>query len=208
MRKYIIADLLSASRFVWAVVLVGLILIQAPPAMWVVLATTAALLTDALDGAAAKKWPYPDDGKYRWWRQDQKDPDGSSKTVSCLDTPADLALGLSIIAYTYFMVSWVWGLVLFLAVPSAIIGLIVINRAERSGKTYVGLLRNIRLAIYLACLAIAICVWLFTISHNPVLWLVIYLAGAVVIIYLKRGRLIHGKSYNNTNKHPKPKSPR
>jgi phosphatidylglycerophosphate synthase len=195
MKKYHIADLLTASRFVWAIVLVCLVFFKIQPAMWVVLATTLALLTDALDGPAAKRWPYPNDNKYRWWRRVQKAPNGTFKVVACLDTPADLVLGLGLVAYTFFMVSPVWGVVLFSAVPIGLAGLFIIGRIESRG-TESRLLRNARLALYFAYLALTLVVWIVNTSPNPSLWAAVYLAGGFILAYLKRGRLVYGKNYN------------
>jgi phosphatidylglycerophosphate synthase len=206
MRKYLIADLLTGSRFVWAVVLVGLVLFKVEPAMWVVLVTTLALLTDALDGAAARRWPYPNDNKYRWWRRVQKAPDGSFKTVACLDTPADIVLGIGLIIYTFFMVDRVWGMVLFSAVPLGLIGLFVIGWAESRSKVELKLLRNIRLAMYFLYMVATLGVWLFALSSCPLVWTCIYMTGALVLAYLKRGRLIYGKAYNQVVMKPKRRS--
>ena len=184
MKRYFIADLLTGSRIVWAVVLCVFTALSVKPAMWLVLATLLVLSTDALDGSAARKWPYPNDGKSRWWRRVQ------------LDTPADLALGLSMVAYTLFVVDFAWGIGLLSAVPIALIALLVIWLVERK-RPRATVLRNLRLAGYFTYLALILGVWTFTVSENPLAWLVVYGVAGIVVALLKKGRLVHGKGYNS-----------
>ncbi|MDR1032541.1 MAG: CDP-alcohol phosphatidyltransferase family protein [Candidatus Nomurabacteria bacterium] len=196
MRKYLIADMLTVSRFAWAAVLVLLAIFGVELSMVLVIATTLALLTDALDGAAARKWPWPE-GVRRFGQPAKADsPGGSKEDDFCLDTPADLALGAGMVVYTYLVVSPLWGLVLFSAVPLGLIGLLVIHQVELRQKREAKTLRGMRLAAYFAYIGLTLVVWVFHASANPWAWVVAYVVGALVLAVLKRGRLIYGKIYN------------
>ncbi len=59
----------------------------------------AAELCDAIDGPCAKRWKYPKDGKYRWWRT----------YASEIDKITDLMTGCAMIIYTIARVNSVFG---------------------------------------------------------------------------------------------------
>jgi len=67
MKKYHLADALTALEAVMAIILLGMAFNRtaADVAIWVFVLGE---LADALDGPCARRWPYPDDGKVRWWR--------------------------------------------------------------------------------------------------------------------------------------------
>jgi len=67
MKKYHLADALTAFEVTMAIALLGMAFFQIPAdiAIWVFVLGE---LADALDGPCARRWPYPDDGKVRWWR--------------------------------------------------------------------------------------------------------------------------------------------
>lgn len=67
MKKYHLADALTAFEVMMAFTLIGMAFFQVPAdtAIWVFVAGE---LADAFDGPCARRWPYPNDGKYRWWR--------------------------------------------------------------------------------------------------------------------------------------------
>lgn len=98
MKKYHIADLLTLSRFLLAVALFVLVFtISEPKNRLVLLLFSLGSLTDALDGEFARKYPYPKDGKARWWRKYQFDYDLYQYEIN--DIVADLLLGLATLVY-------------------------------------------------------------------------------------------------------------
>lgn len=67
MRKYHLADALTALEIIAAVTIIGMSIFQTP-ADWVIWVFAIGELCDAFDGICARRWPYPDDKKHRWWR--------------------------------------------------------------------------------------------------------------------------------------------
>lgn len=59
----------------------------------------AAELCDAVDGPCARRWKYPNDGKYRWWRTYAPE----------IDKITDLMTGCAMIIYTIARVNSVFG---------------------------------------------------------------------------------------------------
>lgn len=67
MKKYLIADALSLTEIIMGLTLLVMTAVHAP-ADWAIWVFVAGELCDAFDGICARRWPYPDDGKLRWWR--------------------------------------------------------------------------------------------------------------------------------------------
>lgn len=67
MKSYHLADALTLGEVIAGVILLGMtaLRISADYAIWVFVAGE---LCDAFDGVCARRWPYPNDGKTRWWR--------------------------------------------------------------------------------------------------------------------------------------------
>lgn len=67
MRKYHLADALTALEIIMAATITGMIIFggSANVVIWLF---AVGELCDAFDGICARRWPYPDDGKFRWWR--------------------------------------------------------------------------------------------------------------------------------------------
>ncbi len=67
MKSYHLADVLTLSEVLAGVILLGMATLRVPAdyAIWVFVAGE---LCDAFDGVCARRWPYPNDGKKRWWR--------------------------------------------------------------------------------------------------------------------------------------------
>lgn len=103
MRKYHLADVLTSLETFLAVVLVGFAIgnVSVDYALWVF---AIAELCDAFDGICARRWPYPNDGKRRWWR---------TYAVE-LDQISDIATGLACLIYVIWRVSPACGLVVFI----------------------------------------------------------------------------------------------
>ena len=88
MKKYHIADVLTLSEAILAVILTicAMLNVSADYAIWVF---AAAELCDAFDGICARRWPYPNDGKVRWWRQ----------YASEIDELTDIMVGLACLLF-------------------------------------------------------------------------------------------------------------
>ena len=103
MRKYHLADVLTSLETLCAAILIGFAIGNVPVdyALWVF---AAAELCDAFDGICARRWPYPDDGKRRWWRIYAVE----------LDQLSDIAAGLACLLYVSWRVSFTCGLVVLI----------------------------------------------------------------------------------------------
>ena len=81
---YYLADVLTLLRVVGTAAILGLAGFgDAADTLTVLVLFALSELTDAFDGMAARRWPYPQDGKRRWWRTYAEE----------IDQIADLALG-------------------------------------------------------------------------------------------------------------------
>ena len=90
LKKYHIADILTASRFIFAMVIIAFTLFAASPAK-VLAVFIIGEITDAVDGPAATKWPYPEKlEKSLWWRVNKV----------AFDIAADMTLGIATLIYT------------------------------------------------------------------------------------------------------------
>lgn len=83
MKKYHLADALSLIEILMGLTLLVMIVIPAP-ADWAIWVFVAGQLCDAFDGICARRWPYPDDGKPRWWR--------IPKVVQAIEHTSDILL--------------------------------------------------------------------------------------------------------------------
>ena len=99
MHKYHIADILTFARFFC----VGGLFV-AIDARMAFLIFAIGELTDAFDGIAARRWPYPNDGKRRWWRE----------YADAYDKVADIALALAALWFITRHVNFVIGLAILL----------------------------------------------------------------------------------------------
>lgn len=111
MKKYHIADVLTFSRFILGGLLIFFTIAGVSPTLALIVFVLAEL-TDAFDGMAARHWPYPNDGKKRWWRE----------CASGIDQIADIFLGLTLLIYIMVrMDAWVayiaFALIIVIAIP-------------------------------------------------------------------------------------------
>ena len=88
-KKYHVADILTAMRYFFTVIMLILTVKSASPA-WALFIFSVGELTDAADGPAAARWPYPAELEQRlWWRR--------NKVI--FDMTADMALGIATLLY-------------------------------------------------------------------------------------------------------------
>lgn len=116
MKKYHIADVLTLSRIVVFSSLLIFFTFAGVGSGWALLFFVLGLLTDAADGEAARTWPYPKDGKKRWWRE--------NKRYELHDKIADIILLASMIFYTAFGVLQ-WKVMIPISIVAAIAAVIV-----------------------------------------------------------------------------------
>ena len=89
MKKHHIPDILTASRFLLAAIIIGLTIAGASPGRVLALFVIGEL-TDAIDGPLAFRWPYPDELERRlWWRVNKV----------FFDIAADMTLGIATLLY-------------------------------------------------------------------------------------------------------------
>lgn len=67
MKKYLLADVLSFLEVFLGLALIAMIYLKTPADL-VIWVFVCGELCDAFDGICARRWPYPRDGKFRWWR--------------------------------------------------------------------------------------------------------------------------------------------
>lgn len=105
MHKYHIADLFTVSEVILAGILMWMTIanISADYAIWVFVAGE---LCDALDGPCARRWHYPDDGRYRWWRHYNSE----------IDQLSDIVLAVACGLYLIFRVHTFGGCCLLLGI--------------------------------------------------------------------------------------------
>lgn len=102
MKKYHVADVLSLLEVLCVVAIIVCIAMGIKSEI-VLLLFGFGELCDAFDGSAARKWPYPDDGKRRPWR--------NPTFIRHYEWAKDIALGLSVLAYIIVRIDWLTGVV-------------------------------------------------------------------------------------------------
>lgn len=103
MKKYHIADMLTALEFVSAVVLLILTIVGADAGVALIVFLFGELC-DAFDGIAARTWHYPDDGKVRWWREH----------ASGIDQLSDIVLAFFVLVYVAAHVDFELGITIII----------------------------------------------------------------------------------------------
>ena len=115
MKKYHIADVLTLSRIVIFSSLLIFFTFVGVSSGWALFVFVIGELTDALDGIVARAWPYPKDGKRRWWRENER--------YQLFDKVADIILLVSFLFYIVFYLHW-W-VVAWISVAFGVVAIIV-----------------------------------------------------------------------------------
>ena len=186
-------DVLTALRFVGAVVISCLCGVGPEVAAAVLAIFVLAELTDAFDGECARRWPYPADGKRRWWRVH----------AETLDQVADLALAAAVLLYVGLYLQPVLAVTIFIvtvvvAVPVQIWRNQRIRRIPNEDddplRVRVILARRV---LYLAgIVALVLTLLVAVLGDNWVAWTITLAAALVVgsfLLWFKRGRLTRDK---------------
>lgn len=195
-KKYHVADLLTASRYFFAAVIILLTITAAPP-VWVLAIFVIGELTDAADGPASSRWPYPDEWEKRlWWRV--------HKVV--FDMAADMALGIAaliyVAAHTYAFGRTLCIVSIMIGTISQLMVVYVLPPPDRSLFTK-GLILLRRALLYIPAIAAVMIMLLLkatvpgeltweAISRSDSLkvWLSIGAIIGAVLFYLKRDRVV------------------
>lgn len=177
--KYI-ADVLTVLRLVSAFVIFFAILQES----WVLAAALFAfgILTDAVDGVAARRWPYSDaENRRLWWRRD----------AHLFDNVADSSLAFAALLGLAIVMP-VWWLVLCGVAMGSILFLVAIERSRHSrpqlaeridvcfGWTYGALLAST--LVYLT--------WQAAGAQTLSVWLGVYVVAGLGLLWMKRDRLV------------------
>ena len=108
MKKYLIADFLTLLRAIIGVVIFSLVFsLKEGRTALVLILFSLGELTDALDGEFARRYSYPKDRKYRWWRAECEVFDMHRYELN--DILADLILGAATLFYIAKFVSPLFG---------------------------------------------------------------------------------------------------
>ncbi len=102
MKKYHRADVLSFTEVICAF-LIGAGIVLGFKVQTILLLFGAGELCDAFDGVAARRWPYPDDGKRRPWR--------NPIFIKYYEWTKDILLVLITLLYIAVRIDWATGLV-------------------------------------------------------------------------------------------------
>ena len=195
-KKYHIADILTASRFFFAALIIAMTLWGSHPGK--VLAIFAiGEMTDAADGPAATKWPYPDELEERlWWRVNKV----------AFDIVADMTLGTAVLAYTALH-TYSFGVVLMVGslLLGAVTQLLVVYVLPSPEKSlFTKYLILVRRALLYVPTIIAVVIMLLLKATVPgeltweavgnsslfKIWLAIGLSIGGVMFYIKRDRIV------------------
>ena len=194
---YWVADVLTSSRiFPFAFMMVIFTIVGAPP--WMALVVfSAGELTDAFDGPAANRWPYPEYLEKRlWWRKRKVE----------FDMAADMILGVSALAYIAFRT---YPIGMMLAKLVVIVGVVVqvlvvfwLNpQLPRLARTVI-LIRRRSLYVPLVAMVIVILLLAATVGIEAqvtwevmwtsgfVMWLVFGISIGIVLVWYKWDRLV------------------
>ena len=183
MRKYFIADVLTAAKIIPAIVLVVATVDRWSPLVAVLWFAIGELL-DALDGMAAHRWPHPEWTNELWFR----------KNIKVLESGLDMILGISALVYTMVRVDFWFGTVILASalVIGTICEFVLYGRllgSKSQCKPNSLMKRNpkkaqiivaVRLIAYLLAIAALILKLLFTAFTSVEVRVAIVVTGAIV----------------------------
>lgn len=195
---YYLADILTALRVAGVVAILSLAIGgDADAAGAVLVIFILAELTDAFDGSCARRWPYPDDGKRRWWRIYAEE----------IDQIADLSLGVvtTLFVGLHLSVGLAWAIVacaLFLAIPVQLWRNYRISRIpnEDDDPLRVRVILARRLLYLVGIAALILCLLARVIGANWAAWVLVAALAAVsvtILIHFKVDRLRRDKPKEN-----------
>lgn len=193
MRKYYIADVLTALKLLPAVGI--LTLISRIDSSVVFLLFAAGELLDALDGMAAKKWPHPPETNRLWFR----------RHIKLLESGLDILLGIAALIYIMVRIDYLVGLIIILAAGffGTLFEIVLYGRLfgtpekAKSWSLYAkkpnlaSRLVGFRLLVYLACVGAILMILLWSTELMPVsvcVVITILVALIALILAIKKTR--------------------
>lgn len=188
--QYHIADILTACEVVCTCILGVLVFTGAPPEVALIIFGVGELC-DAFDGICARKLkPYPNDGKYRWWRV------YASQIEKITDVFHLSVMGIFFIfricaKFTYFR-PWIAFLVaLIVALICIFVQVIITDAKDKQTKRIKRIIRGRRI-LYLACIATIVFGGLYAVAWPNSVRIniaVVLCIGALGLSYIKWDRL-------------------
>ena len=181
-----LADLLTLTRFVLAIILLVLAFVGSPAENAFVIFLVA-VLTDAFDGTCARRWPFPKN-KAPWYR----------KYAAKYDMISDVLLAAAQILYVTLQVNWIVGaaVIVFYVVICGTIELIVYGKllghpddctANSLARRNFALAKKIVLArryFYAICLGVVNAVILFATSWPEPVKYGLFALGCLILVFL------------------------
>lgn len=183
MRKYHFADALTALEIIMAATITGMIFCggSADQVIWMF---AIGELCDAFDGICARRWPYPDDGKFRWWRV--------PRTVQLIEHVSDIFLLVACAVFLVVRSSLIIRILTVIGgvIIAAICFLIEVEiqtdefyllQPERTEEVILW-----RRKVYLVGIALGVAFLIFSTSWNFWIKIGCCLVGAIIGLYLKK----------------------
>lgn len=98
MKKYHLADVCTGIEFCCALIIIGMTWFHTHP-RYILATFLTGQICDAIDGPLARRFRYPKDGKYRWWRE----------YAGMLDQLSDILLGITTYVYIAIYINHSFG---------------------------------------------------------------------------------------------------
>ncbi len=190
-RQYHIADILTACEVFCTCILGVLIFTGAPPEVALIIFGIGELC-DAFDGICARKLkPYPNDGKYRWWRvyatQIEKITDVFHLSIMSIFFIVRICP-----RFKWFTPTKAFALAIIVALICIAVQL-AINSPKCKESKATKLIRKRRI-LYLACIAIIVFGGLYAVAWPDIIRIVIAVIlciGALILLYVKWDRIVN-----------------
>lgn len=188
MKKYHIADILTLCEVICTCILGVFILTDVAPEVALIIFGIGELC-DAFDGICARKWKYPPDGKYRWWREYAPEIDKVTDVLHLIVMTVFFIFRICA-KFTYFR-PWVALSVAFVIALICITVQVVITDPKYKGTPYARRLIIKRRYLYLACIALVVFVGLYAVDWPLVVKTPLAVAlciGGIWLFILKKDR--------------------
>jgi len=194
MKKYHIADMLTLCQFLSTCILGVLLFTGATPQTALIIFGIGELC-DAFDGICARKWKYPPDGKYRWWREYASELDQLTD-IFHLGVMALFFIFRICAGFTYFRPRVAFPVALIIALICIIIQVIATEPQNKDTKLATRLILS-RRVLYLACIALIVFAGLYAVTWPSAVKItiaIILCIGAVVLLIIKWDRATQVKT--------------
>lgn len=186
--QYHIADILTACEVFCTCILGVLIFTGATPEVALIIFGIGELC-DAFDGICARKWKYPPDGKYRWWREYAPEIDQVTDILH-LSVMALFFIFRICAGFTHFRPWIALSVALVIALICAVVQ-IIITDPKHKGTPYADQLIIKRRYLYLACIALVVFVGLYAIDWPLIVKTLLAVAlciGGIWLFVIKKDR--------------------